>query len=328
VGFKKALVFWTVVLLALALLLAFVPAANSVPEYAIAGFLLVIAVGFWLVNNGFRLPPTAVVRPSDTVDRQHRGQSRLAEMNRQSFTNSVIRNIRFIPRPVLALMFGIAVVFALLDVAQWAFRWSDWPTELWSIAPYLVLVSAAEYLAVTSIVGSRRSVPAYLRYAATWAVVLLPMLIAVGLLFTAPVIGREGAILSFAVGILVAVAFVAFLPAWPVAQSFSPRVVMPTRVLRATRGFRWGLVGMALVLAAFNRQDLMPSVKDAHDLSHAFAYAAGEAGISTLSFIYAAALAATAFTFAARNDEGLYPASSGCFPPIADITAWQPFTHR
>ena len=228
-------------------------------------------------------------------------------MNRQSFTNSVVRNIRLIPRSVLALMFAIALAWALIDVAAWVFHWGDVSVAAWSFAPYVLLVTVAEYLAITGIVGIQRSVAAYLRFAATWAAVLLPIAIAIGLLFSAPILGRGQALLFFVIGLVIAVALIAFLPAWPVAQAVSPRFVPPTRILSATRGFRWGLVGMALVLAAMNRQDLVPAVKYAHDLGHAFAYAAAEAGIGTLSFVYAATVAATAYIFAARNDEGLYP---------------------
>lgn len=228
-------------------------------------------------------------------------------MKPQSFSNSVARNIPLIPRPVLALMFGIAVVFALLDVASWAFNWGDMPTAVWSVAPYVLLVTGAEYLAITGIIGTQPSLVGYLRFSAAWAAVLLPIAIAIGLLFSAPLFGKDAAVLLFVVGVLVAVALIAFLPAWPVAQAVSPRFIAPTRIVRATRGFRWGLVGMAMVLAVLNRQDLIPAVKDAHDLGHAFAYAAGEAGIGTLSLIYAATVAATAYIFAARNDEGLYP---------------------
>jgi|GEM_PF-4582070 len=210
----------------------------------------------------------------------------------------------------MALMFAVAVVFALVDVLWWSLGSPETLATLWVLAPYAVLVSGVEYLGVTAIVRSERSAVGYVRFAFTSVLVILPLLLVVGLLLTAPVVGKGPALTLFFVGVPIAFVLSAFLPAWPVAQSLSQRLVFPTTILRATHGFRWGLIGMAMVLAAFNRADLVPPVKDASDVGRAFAYAAGEAGISALSMIYTAAVAGTAFLFAVRNDEGLLPPQS------------------
>jgi F0F1-type ATP synthase assembly protein I len=208
-------------------------------------------------------------------------------------------------------MFALAVIFALVDVAYWAEGWKPWPAGLLLIVPYAVALSAVEYLGIAGVVRAKPSVPAYIRFACTSLLVVLPAMLGLAVLFAAPVIGRSTALLAFGVGVVVGIAVIAFLPAWPVAQSFSSSLVTPVKVFKATRGFRWGLVGAAILLSVFNRQDLIPAVDKATDLSHAFAYAAGEAGISTLSMMYTAAVAATAFIFACRNDDDLYPPRDG-----------------
>ena len=229
------------------------------------------------------------------------------QINRQSFTSAVTQSLRFIPRSALALMLAVAVGFALIDVASWEFKWPDTSAALWSIAPYVLLISAAEYLAVAGILGSRCSIAGYLRFAGASTLAFLPIAIAFGLLFSAPVVGKDAALLLFAGGVAVGFVLMAFLPAWPVAQALSSRFVAPTAVLKATRGFRWGLLGMTLVLGGINGQHLVPDVRDAHDLAHALAYGAGEAGITAVSLMYTAAIAASAFIWAARNDERLNP---------------------
>jgi hypothetical protein len=221
-------------------------------------------------------------------------------------------------------MFAVAVAFALIDVLSWEFKWPDTSTALWSIGPYVLLISAAEYLAVAGILGRQRSVAGYLRFTGTWTLVFLPIAIAFGLLFCAPVIGRGAALLLFAGGVAVGFVLMAFLPAWPVAQALSSRFVAPTAVLKATRGFRWGLLGMTLVLGGMNGQHLVPDVREARDLAHALAYAAGEAGISAVSFMYTAAIAASAFTWAARNDDRLNPQSGAPLSPDVDPSRVQP----
>ena len=228
-------------------------------------------------------------------------------MIRPSFTTSIAQNIGKIPRPVIASMFVVAVIFALVDVAFWAKGWKPWPTGLWLLIPYALALSSVEYLGITGVVRVAPSMRAYIRFACTSTLMLLPLALAIAVLFAAPIIGRTAVVIAFGVGAVAGLAIVAFLPAWPVAQAFSSSIVTPLKVFRATRGFRWGLVGAAILLIVFNRQDLVPEVDKATDLSHAFAYAAAQAGISTLSMIYTAAVAATAFAFACRNDEDFYP---------------------
>jgi hypothetical protein len=204
-------------------------------------------------------------------------------------------------------MLAIGVVFALIDIVFWAEGWRSWPAGLWLLVPYALALSGVEYLGIAGVIGVQPSIRAYIRFVLASAAVILPVLLAIGVLFSTPFIGRTPALLTFGVGVIAGVAFIAFLPAWPVAQSVSPKLVTPAKVFRATRGFRWGLIGAAILLSALNRQNLVPAVDKATDLSHAFAYAAGEAGMSTLSMMYSAAVAATAFVFVCRNDEDLCP---------------------
>ena len=229
-------------------------------------------------------------------------------MNEQSFTHGVTRNIAKIPRIALAAILGTAIVLALVDVGCWSENWKPGLAELPLIIPYAAAVSAVEYLAVVSIIGVKPTISSYGRFVITALLVISPLIVSVGLLFTAPVIGRGLALTAFfvlaAAGFLIA----AWLPAWPAAQSISATLINPVRIFKATRGHRWGLIGMALVLSAINRQKLIPDVDKAGDLAHAFAYAAGEAGTNAISMIYTAAVAATAYAFTCRNDEDLYPA--------------------
>jgi hypothetical protein len=228
-------------------------------------------------------------------------------MTQPRFTTSIAQSAAKIRRPVLASMFAVSVIIALVDVAFWAGGWKPWPTGLWIWGPEVLAISGAEYFGIIAILGLRPSLQAYIRFACTSALLLLPLLLAVAVLFATPIIGRTSALFAFGLGVLAGIAIIAFLPAWPVAQSVSSSAVTPLRVFRATRGFRWGLVGAAILLSVLSRQGFVPAVDKATDLSHAFAYAAGEAGMSTLSMIYTAAVAATAFIFVCRNDEDLYP---------------------
>jgi hypothetical protein len=227
-------------------------------------------------------------------------------MAQPSFTTAVFQNVRLIPRSARLMMIAVAVISAFFDVAYWAEGWKPWPAGFLLLVPSALGISTVEYLGIVGVLRARPSLVAYIRFACTSALVLLPAVLAISVLFAAPAVGRSTALLAFIIGILVGLVFIVFLPAWPVAQAFSSSVVMPTKIFRATSGFRWGLVGAVILLSAFNRQDLIPPVDHAKDIAHASAYAAGEAIISTLSMMYTAAVAATAFLFACRN-EGLYP---------------------
>jgi hypothetical protein len=216
------------------------------------------------------------------------------------------------------MMIAVAVVSALADVVYWAEGWKPWPAGLLLLIPSALAISGVEYLGIVGVLRARPSVVAYIRFAFTSALMLLPALLAILVLFASPAVGRSAALLTFVIGIIVGLVVIAFLPAWPVAQAFSSSVVMPTKIFKATSGFRWGLIGAVILLSAFNRQDLIPPVDHAKDIAHASAYAAGEAVISTLSMMYTAAVAATAFLFACRNDADLYPPdTSGDVPTAA-----------
>jgi hypothetical protein len=228
-------------------------------------------------------------------------------MTQPSFTTAVLQNVRLIPRSARLMMIAVGVISALVDVAYWAEGWKPWPGGLLLLIPSAVAISTVEYLGIMRVLRAQPSVVAYIRFACTSALVLLPTVLAISVLFAAPAVGRSAALLAFGIGMTVGLVFLAFLPAWPIAQAFSSSVVMPTTIFKATSGFRWGLVGAVLLLSAFNRQDVIPSVDHATDTGHAFAYAAGEVVMSTLSMMYTAAVAATAFLFACRNDGGLCP---------------------
>jgi hypothetical protein len=232
------------------------------------------------------------------------------EMIRPSFTQSLAKSVSEIPRSVVASMFAVGVIMALIDVWYWAEGWKSWPTGMWVVAPEVLAISVVEYLGIIGILGLAPSLHAYIRFASASAVLFLPLVLAVAVLFAAPIIGKI-ALLVFFFGLVAGLVILAFLPAWPVAQSVTALIISPNRVFKATRGFRWGLVGAAILLSVFNRQDIIPEVDKATDIGHAFAYAAGQAGMSALSMIYTAAVGATAFIFVCRNDEGLYPPHDG-----------------
>jgi hypothetical protein len=231
-------------------------------------------------------------------------------MIRTSFTTAMTRNVHRLPRSLIASMFAVAVVSALIDVASWAGHWNLWTQVAILFVLDAIPISAVEYLGIMRILGATPTVRSYLKFACVSVILLLPAILGIAALFGAPFLGASSALLACGVGVMASIAIIAFLPAWPVAQAFSSSIVPPTKVFNSTRGFRWGLVGAVFLLSVFNRQDLVPAVDKATDLSHAFAYAAGQAGLNTMSMIFTAAVAATAFIFACGNDEDLRPPRS------------------
>jgi hypothetical protein len=79
------------------------------------------------------------------------------------------------------------------------------------------------------------------------------------------------------------------------------------KIFRATRGVQVGTRRWGCHLERVQSAGLGACSRLGTDLGHAFAFAAGQAGMTTLSMIYAAVVAATAFVSTCATDEDLSP---------------------
>ena len=103
--------------------------------------------------------------------------------------------------------------------------------------------------------------------------------------------------------LLIGLLFVAFLPAWPIAQAISTQFVTPTRIVKATKGYRWSLILVFLAASSVNK--LMPSMSSATNIGEAVALELGGAVVVAATLVLTASIAVTAWKFAVRRDASL-----------------------
>jgi hypothetical protein len=222
-----------------------------------------------------------------------------------------IGNLRGIPRNGWLFALNACGASATIDVLSWAV--GDKFGRLW-IAPFaataLILI-AASYVCAVGIIGREASPRGYLRFTLASIALALPLGLALLILIsTKPHLslgGRVGLLLS---GLVVTFALESLLAAWPVAQSMSSNLVSPVRVWRATRGYRWLLILLAVTATGFSRANIVPEMSMAVTVSQALLVAVGRAAIEMLTIAFGAAVAAAAWQFAVDDDPSLDPSSS------------------
>ncbi len=188
--------------------------------------------------------------------------------------------------------------------------WSQHRKFGWSDAAPAALVAAvwlaAVYLAIMAIVARMPSLAGFVRFVLASVFGFTPVVLAFAILLAAkPWLNPGSRIVILLVAVLVQLAFTAMLPAWAVAQALSAKIVSPLRVLRATRGHRWSLVLAAFVIGGLNNDTVVPKMATATSAVTAAAIALGGIMMGVLTIGFSAAIAATAWRFAVRNDPGL-----------------------
>jgi hypothetical protein len=103
--------------------------------------------------------------------------------------------------------------------------------------------------------------------------------------------------------LLVALFILPLLSAWPVAQALSDRLVSPLRIMKATRGHRWGLIAAGYLTTALNK--LFPATSAAKGATEFIALAVGNSAVSCISLLISASIAGTAWKFAVLTDPAL-----------------------
>lgn len=117
--------------------------------------------------------------------------------------------------------------------------------------------------------------------------------------------GNSGgtAIAMVLVAAFAALFVIPLLSGWPVAQAQSTHFISPMRILKATKGYRWGLFCASYASTAINK--IVPATDTAKDGGQAILLAIGNGAVSSASLVLLASIAATAWKFATRQDPGL-----------------------
>lgn len=200
-----------------------------------------------------------------------------------------------------ALIMIVVVCFASTgaDIAAWAWG-KSLPFLPLTFAAFVPAYVGAIYLAVMSILSRWSTFPGYLRFLATTVLTFAPFGIAVGAYYATP----DQAVPIIVVIVIIGIIAIIMLPAWPAAQALCPAALSPLRVLKATKGHRWGLILGTSAVSAINKIDM--KVAEAGSANEAILGALVAAALGIISTVLLAVLTAMAFRYAVRNDPDLY----------------------
>lgn len=204
---------------------------------------------------------------------------------------------------LLMCIFGI--VMAGADLLGWSGGPGLSPVDYVSVSVTVPLGLFAAYFAGMSMMSRRMSGIGFLRFVggvfALFSSLMLGIAVILALL--------PGPYKSMILAVALALMFfgwlvVVFLPAWPIAQALSSKLISPMRLLRGTKGNRWSLFLMSFVDGSLN--NLVPSTAKARNFAEAMIYAAGNSVASVFTITIFIALSVTAWRYASVSDQALY----------------------
>ncbi|MXP29603.1 hypothetical protein GRI58_12325 [Porphyrobacter algicida] len=103
------------------------------------------------------------------------------------------------------------------------------------------------------------------------------------------------------------------LSGWPLAQTVGQGLVSPLRVLKASKGHRWGLFAASYLSTAINK--IFPATDTAKSFKQAMLLGVGNGAVTAASLLILAIVASTAWKFACQNDPTLCEESNTCIVP-------------
>jgi len=210
-----------------------------------------------------------------------------------------------VPKRGLIYVAIAGALSAIIDLVHWGTgaKFSEWDYALLAVVilPWL----AAAYATTMTMVEKPSSVVGFVKFTAVIILTFVPILSSLAVLFYASRVGlHDGLTISTVITLLlIGLLFVAFLPAWPIAQAISARFVSPMQIVKATKGYRWSLILVFFAASSMNK--LVPSMSSATNVGEAIALALCGAVVAAATLVLTASIAVTAWKFAVRRDASL-----------------------
>jgi len=209
----------------------------------------------------------------------------------QTFLSTALAELGTLPRPALI---GFGLVGALSAAWDFAFWFHRPRLTAWDYAGCTVLVGASlvlSYGVCMEMIGRRRSWGGLVRFLATVAAMVAPLVLGLVIIAMAP--GAKGGLGAALACLLLAIFCLSFLQGWPVLQATSDSLVGPWAAFKATKGLRWPLFLASSLTGTVNR--FVPSISTADNLAGAGLLAVLGGVVSAFSLMLAAAIAVTAW---------------------------------
>lgn len=223
----------------------------------------------------------------------------------QDFFTQTMGEFGTVPKRGLIFVAMAGALSAITDLIHWGAgtKFLEWNYAFIAIVilPWL----AAAYATTMTMVEKRSSLVGFVKFTAVTILTFVPILSSLAVLVYASGAGAHDGltILTVIVLLLVGLLFVAFLPAWPIAQAISTRFVSPMQIVKATKGYRWSLILVFFAASSVNK--FVPSMSSVTNVGEAIALALCGAVVAAATLVLTASIAVTAWKFAVRRDASL-----------------------
>lgn len=223
----------------------------------------------------------------------------------QDFFTQTMGEFGTVPKRGLIYVAVASALSGITDLVDWnggtGFSNLDYTLE----GIVILLWLTAAYVTTMTMVEKPSSVVGFVKFTGVTIFTFAPILSSLAVLTYNSRAGvHDGLTISTVLALLlIGLLFVAFLPAYPIAQAISSRFVSPMQIVRATRGYRWSLILVFFAASSVNK--LMPSMSSATNVGEAIALALCGAVVAAATLVLTASIAVTAWKFAVRRDAGL-----------------------
>ena len=219
------------------------------------------------------------------------------------FFSEVFHGVHTLPLKGFALAAGVGAMNVAVDLSSRRFGFHASVPEYFAVGVLTFVALGAVYLIAMMIAETSSSWSGGLRFVGTTILIIgAPVGILFGSLWLMRILAGA-AVVILGLMLLALLFALPLLSAWPIAQALSTHFVSPLRIVRATKGYRWGLFTASYASTAINK--LLPATDTAKSSSQAIALAIGNGAITCLSLVLLASIAATGWKFAIRRDPTL-----------------------
>lgn len=223
----------------------------------------------------------------------------------QDFFTQTMGEFGTVPRRGLIYVAIASMLGAFTDLVHW---WSGAKfSSLDYVLPGVVILPwlAAAYATTMAMVEKPSSVIGFIKFTFVTIFTFVPILSSLAVLAYSSHAGLDDGftISSVITLLLIGLLFVAFLPAWPIAQAISTRFVSPIQIVKATKGYRWSLILVFSAASSVNK--LVPNISFAANVGEALVLALCGAVVAAATLVLTASIAVTAWKFAVRRDASL-----------------------
>ncbi|MEG8223650.1 hypothetical protein OSJ57_24060 [Sphingomonas sp. HH69] len=223
----------------------------------------------------------------------------------QNFLTQTMGEFGTVPKRGLIYVSIAGALSAVTDLVHWGTgtKFSDLDYALLGVV--ILAWLAAAYVTTMTMVEKRSTVVGFVKFAAITILTFVPILSSLTVLIYASRAGlHDGLTISTVITLLlIGLLFLAFLPAWPIAQAIATHFVSPMQIVKATKGYRWSLILVFFAASGVNK--LVPDMSSATNAGEAIALALCGAVVAAATLVLTASIAVTAWNFAVRRDATL-----------------------